>query len=564
VLFAAAACSGGAGVSGRAGAFGDAARAVPAIVASGEASAAPSSANPAGANSATGVQIVVNWPPSYVAAARGRRPAYVSKSTASVAVVVDRQTPVIVDNPAVTGSPVAQSTVTVTTRTGRNTFEVSDYASTGGTGALLARATVPFEVRAGQKNVVGMTLNGDLASIACAAIAPFVSGTGSALTQVGPAGKIALLPEDAGGNVIVAPGVIPRLSLSMAGSQGTLKRSSTDNTFDVTLQATNVAASLAASGKNLSGSAVTAACTDTRVPALYVTNHGSEGENPSVTIYPATASGAATPTATLAGSKTDETQIQFAAVDPQGYLYVTNQGPMPGATYGPQSGYVTIYAPGAGQAGNQAPVAFIRKLDTPEGIAFDASGNLYVLTIDSILEYAPGLAGARAAPINTIAGADTNLVSCYGMFVDAGGLVYTACSSSINVFAAGASGNATPTEIQLPATGTTTFGSDSWLSVAADASGEIYAPAFNNQEDRVDGFPAGSSGATTPTFEATGFSQPLGIFVDASGNYYVANYGNSSIDVFTSESSFELGATAATSLSGSGTGLNYPYGVYVR
>jgi DNA-binding beta-propeller fold protein YncE len=107
------------------------------------------------------------------------------------------------------------------------------------------------------------------------------------------------------------------------------------------------------------------------------------------------------------------------------------------------------------------------------------------------------------------------------------------------------------------------FGSNSWLSVAADSSGTIYAPAFNQQQDAVDGYAAGTTGASVPTIDGQGFSQPLGIFIDASGYFYVANFGNSSVDVFDTKTALEVGAPAATATI-TGSGLSEPYGVYVR
>ena len=107
---------------------------------------------------------------------------------------------------------------------------------------------------------------------------------------------------------------------------------------------------------------------------IYVVNHGVQGDNPSVTIYPVAAAAASTPVATLAGSNTELGQPFFDAVDAAGTLYVSNQSNNPGS---PTSGYVTEYS-AMGQSGNQPPLRTITGLDSPNGVAVDAQGNLYV------------------------------------------------------------------------------------------------------------------------------------------------------------------------------------------
>jgi hypothetical protein len=473
---------------------------------------------------------------------------------------------VIAENPALTGSPISTTVTNVPAPIGPDEFTVGAYASPGGAGALLGAATdVPFTVLKAQLNTLNLTLDGNLNSIVCEPVAPFVTGTGSAFTVVGPTGQIVLLPEDAGTNVIIGPGTIPALSLAATTpSQATVTTTGTSNEFTANVLTTGTVVPLTASGTDLAGNTVSnTACSITREPALYVTNHGPDGLAPSVSIYSATATGSAVPVATLAGNKTNLSGVQFAAVDPQGNLYVTNEGPMPGATFSPTSGYVTVYGPGSDQSGNQAPIATITNLNVPEGITFDSKNNLYVLSIDRIQEFPPGLGNATGPPSNIIAGSKTDLVSCYGMFVDASGIIYTACSDVLNVFPAGSTGNATPALIETPTQTSMSFGSNSWLSVAADSSGTIYAPAFNQQQDAVDGYAAGTTGASVPTIDGQGFSQPLGIFIDASGYFYVANFGNSSVDVFDTKTALEVGAPAATATI-TGSGLSEPYGVYVR
>jgi hypothetical protein len=541
------------------------------------------------------VQFKITWPAQTSATTSHRGRNYISPSTKSVVIAYPnasaQPTTLVVPNPAFTtpasststASPSPQTTVTIVAQTGSDTFTVGAYDTTTGTGSLLSENAVQFTIVPGVANVVPITLNGNLASIVCAPVGPFVydtvAGTNSTYTQVGPTGQIVLMPEDPDNNIIVGPGTIPALTLAATtASQATVTAYGTvTNEFNVSPTATGTAVALTASGTNLFGNAITnTTCNVTREEALYVTNKGSNAANPggigtqTVTIYPANATGDATPVATLIGSATNMSAIQFPAVDAQGNLYVSNQGPAPGATFNPNnSGYVTVYGPGAGQAGNQAPIATIANLSQPTGLAFDTSNDLYITTYLAISKYGPGLTGALGTPTSVITGSSTEIFGDYGMWVDSAGKIYSAGSADIAIFPAGTNGNVAPTLIQ-PITAVSAGGtpvdesSDSWLSVATDSSGNIYAPASNQDVDTVDEFMSTASGSTAPVpYGQSSFSQPVGIFIDSNGYFYIANYGNSSVEVFDSATAL-LAGTATATISGALTGLSYPFGVYAR
>ena len=520
-----------------------------------------------GGASTTSMSVVIHWPAAAASASSRRHPSYVSPSTKSVSIVVNGSSTTVANNPAFTGMPASTSVVNVNAPVGPDTFLVTSFDQLSAAGNILGQVSVPFTVVLDVANTLSVTLNGNLEKIACQAIAPFVTGT-TAMTLVGPAGQLALLPEDADGNVIVAPGTIPALALTPATpSQATVTSTSTPNEFNVNLLVSGTAVTLNGTGSDLNGDAISTTCNITRVPALYVANHGVGGASPSITIYPASATSASTPTATLAGSNTELTAIQFLAVDPKGNLFVTNQGPLPTATFGPDAGFVSIYSPGTGQVGNQAPIATIPNINTPEGIAFDSNNALHVLSIDRVTTYPSSADGvtAPAAASSTLMGSNTDLFSCYGMFVDTTGIVYTACSDVLNIFAAGASGNATPAEVESLGATSMSFSSHSWLDVAADSSGNFYAPASNQNLDFVEEFAAGSGAnpAATPLptlSKSVDYNQPIGDWVDSSNNIYVANYGSSTVDIFDSAAAFVAGLPTNTV----STGINAPYGVTVR
>src|SRR6266581_2308108 len=128
--------------------------------------------------------------------------------------------------------------------------------------------------------------------------------------------------------------------------------------------------------------------------------------------------------------------------------------------------------------------------------------------------------------------------------------------SSITVYAAGASGNATPTA--TIAGGNT--GLDFPAGIALDGAGNIYV-ANSGGNITVDGsitvYAAGASGNATPTATIaggnTGLSIPQGIALDGTGNIYVANIHNNSMPVDAAGASGN--ATPTATIAGGNTGL---------
>lgn len=142
------------------------------------------------------------------------------------------------------------------------------------------------------------------------------------------------------------------------------------------------------------------------------------------------------PSATISGSTTKLSWPQGIALDGGARIYVANQ----------VKDSVTVYA--AGASGAASPTRTIKGgktgLHSPVGVAVDASGRLYVSNWDTgtVTEYASS-AKDNTAPIRTLTGLDHP----YSLAVDATGALYVATDGTIRVFAAGASGKATPTRV---------------------------------------------------------------------------------------------------------------------
>jgi hypothetical protein len=295
---------------------------------------------------------------------------------------------------------------------------------------------------------------------------------------------------------------------------------------------------------------------------IYVTNHGPFGagsvNQSSVTVYPITASGDATPIATLQGPATNLEAIQFVAVDPAGKIYVSS------SQQGYRSGTVTEYT---SPYGNVAPVATISGLFAPEGLALDSKNNLYVGQIDGLYVYAPGASGNDPAPAYRITGGtgDNQIYNAYEVFIGQTGSVDIALQNQVEVFNPNPTSNSALAQ-NIFGEATTLF---YVLGTASDSSGNVYAT--NQSINTITEFsstannPNGTS-ETGPepsgTITGTAFDDPWGLFIDPSNNAYVVNRGNNSVLIFSS-SAFSSGIPTTT-ISGPDTGLNNPIGVYVR
>src|SRR5437667_153373 len=280
--------------------------------------------------------------------------------------------------------------------------------------------------------------------------------------------------------------------------------------------------------------------------ALYVVNSGAN----SVAAYAPGASGDAAPTDVIHGGRNlGLNGPRGIALDAAGNIYVANYG----------VGTVTVYAPGA--SGNAAPTARIGGSNTdlsyPVGIALDTTGRIYVAnasTNDNITIYAPAASG-NATPIDTIAGSNTGLNAGGALALDSAGNLYVAnyYGSSITVYAPGASGNATPS--------TTIAGSNAGLSwpwgIARDAADNLYVVNSWSSigSTSITVYAAGASGNVAPiatiggssSTDNTGLNYPVGIARDGAGRLYVTNPGPNTVTVFAAGATGN--ATPATTIS---------------
>jgi len=214
VLIALAACGGGGGGS----------TPTPSTLGGGTAP----TASPAPAGSGT-LSFSIAIPSSTGPAASSRTPKYVSPSTASVSVTLAGQTtPLATANlgataPGCTVVPNGVScTVTVNAPAGSNTFVITTYNGTNGTGQQLSTARVAATVTPNAITPVPLTLNGVVATTAVI--------LGATTVPVGTPASIAVTVNayDQNGNLIVGPGSFSSpITLTLTDASGATSLSTT-------------------------------------------------------------------------------------------------------------------------------------------------------------------------------------------------------------------------------------------------------------------------------------------------------------------------------------------------
>jgi sugar lactone lactonase YvrE len=227
------------------------------------------------------------------------------------------------------------------------------------------------------------------------------------------------------------------------------------------------------------------------------------------------------------------------AVDASGNIYVADNGNNLIREITP-AGVVTTIA-GSGTSGGFNGTGTAATFNCPQGIAVDVSGNIYVADYgnNQVRKIAPGgivttLAGKDSSGANNGVDTAATFNQPTGVAVDAAGNVYVADEGNnlirkinpagmVTTFAgSGAAGASNGAGTAASFNGPT--------GVAVDASGNVYVADYGNNLVREIS-PAGA--VTTlgagPATNTKLFKGPYGVAVDAAGDVYVADYGYSTI-----------------------------------
>ncbi len=239
--------------------------------------------------------------------------------------------------------------------------------------------------------------------------------------------------------------------------------------------------------------------------------------------------------------------LAYVAADTQGNLYATDavQHTVRKIT---AAGLVTTLAGQAEQAGSSDGPGASARFDSPQGIAVDSAGNVYVADQNNRTIRKIDASGV----VSTLAGAvgQRDLVDGQGAsarFSGPGGLALNATSGHLYVSDGGAIRKITAAGMVSTLAGSGYGASDGQGAaasfrlpegVAVDSAGNIYVADNLNYTIRkvtpagLVSTLAGLAGENTSSDgqgSAAGLYEPMGIAVDASGNAYVADTGNALI-----------------------------------
>jgi len=323
------------------------------------------------------------------------------------------------------------------------------------------------------------------------------------------------------------------------------------------------------------------------ITGLLLTSCGKEEISPSelspssVTVN--TVAGSGTPGSTNgAGTAASFYQPTGIATDASGNIYVADFGNNMIRKIG-KAGVVTTLA-GSGTQGSANGTGAAASFYQPTGVAADASGNIYVADNDNnqVRKITPGgvvttLAGSGTKGSVNGTGTAAEFAYPLGVATDAAGNVYVADFGN-NLIR-----KITPAGVVSTLAGSGTAGAVNGTGTAAafnqpsalaiDASGNIYVADYGNNLVRKISTAgvvttlagSGSAGSANGNGTAASFNNPQGIAVDASGNVYVADYGNNLVR--------EISPAGAVTTLGSGNSINNntgnanpfatPYGIAV-
>jgi len=197
-------------------------------------------------------------------------------------------------------------------------------------------------------------------------------------------------------------------------------------------------------------------------------------------------------------------------------------------------------------------------LHGPNAVFVDKHGNIYIADkINARIQKRTDSLTLTVAGTGTAGSSAKQLSNPSGIYVDTAGNIYIADAGNnrIQKWKSGDTVGTTVAGSATGASGSTASLLNNPVAVFRDATGNLYiADAGNN---RIQKWASGATSGTTVAGSSSGsagstaslLNNPLGLFVDASGNLYVADAGNNRIQKWNS------GASSGSTVAGSSSGI---------
>ncbi|MFZ0499500.1 MAG: SMP-30/gluconolactonase/LRE family protein, partial [Steroidobacteraceae bacterium] len=461
---------------------------------------------------------------------------------------------------------------TLTVASGATTFTFSTALASGTAYAVTVASQPTGETCTVSSGTGTATANVTSVAISCAATYT-IGGTVTDLTELG------LTLDNNGGNTLTVASGATTFTFATAVTSGAA--------YDVTVATQPLGESCTATANTGTASAnvtsVAVACADSGVAVG--TFAGS----------PPGAGGAAGTAGNANGTGTAATFSAPAgvAVDSAGNVYVAEYSNNDIRKITP-NGVVTLFA-GSSTAtqGDANGTGNAASFWNPTGVAVDSTGNVYVAdeSNNQIRKITPDgavtvFAGSPSGAIGSSDGIGTaaSFSAPNGIAIDSSGNLWVTDSANNEIreiTTPGASvstpyGNGTAGKNNADGN-SATFNTPTAIAVDPSSGNLFVADTKNNEIREINvsttavtlfaGSTGGTGGSGNGTGSGASFSAPSGIAIDAAGNLYVADTGNSEIRMVTPAGvvSTYAGSTSAEYVNGSSSAarFNYPFGIAI-
>jgi len=293
---------------------------------------------------------------------------------------------------------------------------------------------------------------------------------------------------------------------------------------------------------------------------LYVANYSFSN----VKVYPPGSTGNAVPSAIIGGgTTTDMASTGGIAVDSSGKIYILGN-----VLSNPARG-VAVFPPGSDA---DSPYNSLLTglsgvgLSSASSIAVDKAANIYLTYREfpqsKVTMFAAGSSG-NAEPAATIAGPNTGLDSPEGIALDPTGNIYVSdlnlggtADASIHIYPPKSNGNVKPSA--------GLNGLNSPVGIALDSFLNLYVPDYAPGGRAIEVFPSGSNGNVSPSASIQDNAAGFAVTLDSAGNIYVPDFSNGglpAINVYPLGSNGNVTPTAI--ISGPATALANPVAVAI-